>query len=355
MTGTCDEELHAKLLEEYRSRLDNLKAELLTDIPSKDDADNSQVDSFLAKSDLDDRLALFVVLHDATPKRLAQFAATSTSDEVSNQELVEQLFANVDLMKQMVLADGAKGGNYGDAMRIYNDIKRERNTEQCPATMEGFDLDDSKRQAPVLERLAIAISLEHAVKLRQDNPVAPSSPMDEFVDPVQRYLNYELAFLQGELDPNFCELSIWNLRMVVDGDEPDETAAWGRNMLRTFRPDHVLSNDLDWRYVSLVRSEVRYGSQHVKRDRKELQRYQNILMNGGVCGRRAFIGRFILRAFGIPTAGKPPTKRVIDAQLTGVFSLLSIKPARAKGMERSATGRRKGGSFAWDLHGAMAG
>jgi formylglycine-generating enzyme required for sulfatase activity len=31
----------------------------------------------------------------------------------------------------------------------------------------------------------------------------------------------------------------------------------------------------------------------------------SILMNGGVCGRRAFIGRFILRSFGIPTEARP--------------------------------------------------
>jgi len=32
---------------------------------------------------------------------------------------------------------------------------------------------------------------------------------------------------------------------------------------------------------------------------------QNILMNGGICGRRAFFGRFILRSFGIPTTARP--------------------------------------------------
>jgi formylglycine-generating enzyme required for sulfatase activity len=31
----------------------------------------------------------------------------------------------------------------------------------------------------------------------------------------------------------------------------------------------------------------------------------SILMNGGICGRRAFIGRFILRSFGIPTEARP--------------------------------------------------
>ena len=52
-----------------------------------------------------------------------------------------------------------------------------------------------------------------------------------------------------------------------------------------------------------VRTEVPYGSQNVKNDLPSLQNYQNIIMNGGVCGRRAFFGRFILRCFGIPTWG----------------------------------------------------
>ena len=50
---------------------------------------------------------------------------------------------------------------------------------------------------------------------------------------------------------------------------------------------------------------MKYGSENVKHDRPELQKYQNILMNGGVCGRRAFFGRFILRSFGVPTIARP--------------------------------------------------
>jgi len=76
-------------------------------------------------------------------------------------------------------------------------------------------------------------------------------------------------------------------------------------MLRNYRPDHIYNSNEGWRYVSIVSSDVKYGSGDVKYDRPELQRYQNILMNGGVCGRRAFIGRFILRAFGIPTIARP--------------------------------------------------
>lgn len=93
-------------------------------------------------------------------------------------------------------------------------------------------------------------------------------------------------------------------------------AGWGREMLRNYRPDHIYNSNYGWRYVSLVSSCVKYGSQDVKYDRPELQNYQNILMNGGVCGRRAFIGRFILRSFGIPTTARPSRGHVALAHWT---------------------------------------
>ena len=302
--ATCNEALRERLEAQYTEQLEGLRTELLAEIPQGEDSQSLKIDFFLATDTLDDRLAKFVVLYEATPKGLAEFAATSGGENSSsnNQELVEQLLSNADLLKQMVLADGAKDGQYGRAMQIYTEIQRER--QQCRQdTAENGD--EGRANSPVLDRLALAISLEHAVPLKQHNPVAVKNTAAPFVDPVQRYLNYEMAFLQGELDPAFVGLSTWLLRMVVDGDEPDETLAWGRKMLRNFRPDHVLTANEEWRYVCLVRSEIRYGSQDVKFDRDELQLYQNILMNGGICGRRAWIGRFILRAFGIPTTARP--------------------------------------------------
>ena len=125
------------------------------------------------------------------------------------------------------------------------------------------------------------------------------------MNPVNRYLHYEKAFLAGELDPTFKTLTTWDYRMAVNGEEPDEILAWGRKMLRNYRPDHISTADYRWRYVAAVRTEIRYGSQDNKYDKDELQFFQNILMNGGVCGRRAFFGRFILRCFGIPTIARP--------------------------------------------------
>ena len=71
------------------------------------------------------------------------------------------------------------------------------------------------------------------------------------------------------------------------------------------KQDHIATSDNRWRYVKAVKTDVQYGSQDNKKDRPTLQRYQNIIMNGGVCGRRAFFGRFILRSFGIPTTARP--------------------------------------------------
>ena len=140
------------------------------------------------------------------------------------------------------------------------------------------------------QRLALATALEHA------------KPIGD-IDPVKRYLHYEKAYLDGELDPAFKSFTAWEYRHVVNCDAPDEILQWGRTMLRNYRPYHIYNKDYGWRYVSSVRTEVPYGSQNVKYDDPSLHKYQNIIRNGGVCGRRAFFGRFILRSFGIPTWG----------------------------------------------------
>jgi formylglycine-generating enzyme required for sulfatase activity len=267
---------------DYARMLEQLRTELAAKLP--DTAKTDQVNAFLASDALDAKLAKYVVLLEATPKGLAEFAQQGKEQAA----LVEKLLSDPEMMKRMLVADGAKDGKYGRAMQIYTDIRKA----------------SGKASSGVLERLALAIGLEHAVPVKQENPPALTNA-PATVDPVKRYLHFEKAYLAGELDPAFDTLDVWSLRMVVDGDEPDETLSWGREMLRNFRPDHIFTPNHGWRYSGLVGSDVRYGSGDVKFDRPELQRYQNILMNGGVCGRRAFIGRFILRAHGIPTIAKP--------------------------------------------------
>jgi len=267
-----------KALEEAKQTLEQARAGTLKAV------EQLGLEPFLSSDKLDAKLVKFVVLLEATPRGLAEFAQQSKAHEA----LVERLLADTALMKQVLVADGARDGKYGQAMRIYTDIQKA----------------SAKVKAGVLQRLALAIALEHAVPIAQRNPKAKTDAPPT-VDPVKRYLHYEKAYLTRELDPAFKNLTTWDLRFVVNGYEPDETLAWGREMLRNYRPDHIITPDYRWRYVALVRTDVRYGSQFNKYDKPELQFFQNILMNGGVCGRRAFFGRFILRAFGIPTTARP--------------------------------------------------
>ena len=243
-----------------------------------------QLAPMLSNNQLDTQLAKYAVIQEATPRGLAAFAEQGAD----KKKLVDELLGDGELLVKMATADGAADGNYGRAMEIYRDIHK---------------ASDKAADGP-LSRLAIAVSLEHAKPIKQRNAVGEQNA-PEIVDPVKRYLHFEKAFLAKELDPAFADLSIWDYRMVVNGEEPDHILSWGREMLRNYRPDHVTTKDYRWRYVALVRSDIRYGSQDNKCDRDDLQFFQNILMNGGICGRRAFIGRFILRAFGIPTTARP--------------------------------------------------
>ncbi len=281
------------LEKQYSAQLNQLRAELSSALPTEANATAETLNLFLSTGDLDDKLVTFVVLTEATPQGLAAFAQQGDQQ----QTLVKNLLADTSLMQQILMADGPSAPRvrrgfgvpqYGAALEIYDDIQ---------AVRQRTDHD-------ILDRLALAVSLEHATPITQVNPAAKTDAPNT-VDPVKRFQHYEQAFLDGELDPAFAQLTPWELRMVVNGDEPEETLAWGRKMLRNFRPDHITNPNFGWRYVSIVGSDVKYGSENVKHDRPDLQKYQNILMNGGVCGRRAFFGRFILRSFGVPTIARP--------------------------------------------------
>jgi hypothetical protein len=236
----------------------------------------------LSSEKLDRQLIRAAVLAKATPRGLAEFAQQGKEQAA----LVDQLLADDNLMMQMLVAGGAEAGKYGPAMQIYTAIQKA----------------SPKARAGVFQRLALATSLEHAVPIKQSNAqTATDAPT--IVDPVKRYLHYEKAYLDGELDPAFKNFSVWEYRMVVDCDAPDSILAWGREMLRNYRPDHIYNSDYGWRYSGTVRTEVKYGSECVKDDLPSLHAYQNIPKDGGVCGRRAFFGRFILKCFGIPTWG----------------------------------------------------
>lgn len=242
----------------------------------------SSIDSAVSSDKMDAKLVRCAVLAEATPRGLAEFAQQGKEQEA----MIEKLFADDTLMKGMLVAGGVDYGKYGQAMQIYTAIQKA----------------SAKAKEGNLQRLALATALEHATPIKQSNPKDKTgAPAD--VDPVKRYLHYEKAYLDGELDPAFKDLTTWEYRMAVNCDAPDEILSWGREMLRNYRPDHIYNADYGWRYSAAVRTEVPYGSQNVNCDLDSLHNYQNIIKDGGVCGRRAFFGRFMLRCFGIPTWG----------------------------------------------------
>lgn len=244
------------------------------------------IQAILDSDKMDAKLAQASVLTEATPYWLAVYAQQGGEQE----RRVERLLANTPLLIEMLVADGAVWGKYPQALEIYEAIQKAH-----PKSKEGL-----------FQRLALAIAIEHAVPILEDRPVAEASEI-RYIDPVARYSSFEKAYLAKELDPGFETHCAWSLRMVVDGEEPDAVRAWGRDMLRSYRPDLITLPDPAWQYVKAVDDEINYTSQFQKLgyDRDDLQQYQNILAVGGICGRRAFFGRFILRSFGIPTTARP--------------------------------------------------
>jgi hypothetical protein len=241
----------------------------------------TDLDAFLGSDRLDAKLMRAAILAQATPRGLAAFAQKGPQQAA----LVDKLLSDPVLMKQMLEAGGANGGEYGQAMQFYTDMQN-----ASPRAQEG-----------VFQRLALGTSLEQALRIKQENPeTAKNAPA--FVDPVKRYLLYEKAYRAGELDPAFPHMTTWEYRLITNSDAPDEILNWGRKMAQNYRPDYIFNPNLHWKYIGFVRSEMSYGSQNVN-DYPSLDLYQNCLKGGGVCGRRAFFGRFILQSFGVPVWG----------------------------------------------------
>jgi hypothetical protein len=237
----------------------------------------ADVEKFLMSDKLDARLIRCAVLANATPRGLAEFARQGKQEEA----LIEKLLADGNLMKQMLEADGAKAGQYGQAMQIYTSIQK------------------ASRHAGkgILQRLALGTSLEQAVPVKEFG-------LETCVVAVKRYLNYEKAYLNGELDPAFKNMTTWECRLITNDPAPDEQIVWGREMLRNYRPDIIFESDYSWRYSKIVRTDVAYKNPEWT---SEPHTMQKVINGGGKCGPRAWFGRFALRCFGIPTWGVQQT------------------------------------------------
>ncbi len=230
----------------------------------------ADLDSFLGTDTLDGKLTKIAILAHGTPRGLAEFASQGKEEEA----LLDALFADEELMKQILVADRASGGQYGKAMQIYTAILKAS--------------ERAREHGSIFQRLALGTSIE------MDSP-----------NPVERYLHYEKAYLDGELDPAFKDMTAWECRFITSGERGLDDLVWMREMLRTFRPDHIRNPDYKWRYTRIVKSDMPYAS--IRQDPSLGTGSQQALALGGSCGPRAWFGRLAARAFGIPSRKHPQT------------------------------------------------
>ena len=244
----------------------------------------ADLEALLTSDALDGKLMKAAILQHGTPAGLAEFAQQSEA----HKALLDQLFADEKLMNQILKSGGANGGEYGEAMEVYI------------AILEASEL---ARKPGILQRLALGTALHQPWLNGKEKGGSVNGIV--FADnktpdgQVARYLHYEKAYLAKELDPQFKDFNTWECRFITNDPYTNEEATWGREMLRQFRPDHITNPDQKWRYTRIVKSDVPYCSTRSD-DSLGLPQQQAIAL-GGVCGRRAFFGRFIARAFGIPS------------------------------------------------------
>jgi hypothetical protein len=175
--------------------------------------------------------------------RVMQLYTSTRAAQWCEQQQAQGTKQLLDLLNNQIpwLIESLQAGgclDYGRAMQIFHQL-------QPHVLISG-------QKEPVLVRLAMAVALQHST------PIAVFDQPNVFVDPVQRYVHYEQAYLFGELDPAFPQFTTWELRMAVDSDATEEQLGWGRESLRNYRPDHVYSNDPQWRYCRIVRTDVAY-------------------------------------------------------------------------------------------------
>ncbi len=134
--------------------------------------------------------------------------------------------------------------------------------------------------------LGTALSLAKPLRAFQGN---------ETIDPVKRYLHFKSAQKNGELTPMFDQLRVWEYAKVLNCDGSDADIEWVRTMLKTMRPELVR----EARYIAMV-SEVQYTTSNWG---PMPHTFATVLNGGGKCGPRAWFGRFINQAFGVPVWG----------------------------------------------------
>lgn len=266
----------------------------------------------LSSEALDPKLMRIAILTHGTPRGLAEFAQQGADEE----KLLEKLFADEPLMRQILEAGGANGGEYGEAMQVYAEIlKASARAREVGSIFQRLALGTSIHM-PWLQTETKAVKLDAEAEAGAESPTLPPEDKkggvygivyrtETGVAQVPRYLHYEKAFLDGELDPAFKDMNTWECRFITDSEYSNEDLAWTRQMMRNYRPDHITTEDTQWRYVRFIKSDVPYCS--TTHDPSLGSKAQMEIALGGICGRRAFLGRLTSRAFGIPSRASTQT------------------------------------------------
>jgi len=227
------------------------------------------------------------VLEQATSLGLAQFAAQGQDEE----DIVSRLLENTALMRDMLVSGGAKGGKFGEAMQIYEEVVK-ASAVLGDSTESSAPWDD-RSQESVLRRFALATAVFHAVPLQHRFH-------ETIIDPVERYLHYEQAYLAGDLDPAFEVLTGFELRGVTNSRALNEELEWLRTTMANYRPEHMVKSDYHWRYAQAVHTDVAYGDSVWPGGERD---FKVIPAAGAECGGRAWFGRFTRQSFGMPDWG----------------------------------------------------
>lgn len=243
----------------------------------------------LLRSDqLDSKLLPIAILTHGTPRGFAEFAQKGAAQEA----LIKQLFADEGLMRQVLEAGGANGGAYGNMMEIYTAILAKS--------------EKARERGTIFQRLALGTAIHMPWKGQPEAGVYGIVHRTQYdIDQVERYLYYEKAYLAGELDAAFPNFNTWECRFITDSEYSHEDLTWIRNMMRVYRPDQITTKDEKWRYVRFIKDDVPYCS--TTHDPTIGTAAQEQAALGGICGRRAFLGRLTTRAFGIPTRASTQT------------------------------------------------
>lgn len=237
---------------------------------------SAAMEQFLTDKSLEKTLVECAVLAQALPAGLEEFSKQGDQEK----QLVDVLLADHELMKQILIAGGPKAARYGPAMQIYDSIQKA----------------SALASSGLFQRLAVATSLELAAPELCNNY--------EQIDPVKRYLFYEQSFMDGELIPQFADMTTWEYRHVINSWSSEEDLSWLREMLRNYRPDFITHASDEDRFVGIQSLDSAIPQKPVEYDEKlPYTRNQQVLAKGGQCGAKAVFARSLMRSFGVPVWG----------------------------------------------------